>query len=78
MFVCCLFWTGVRFSPAPPLTSLFELLYMNQSFLIDFFVYQKNHRKDLSMVNIIKEEIEIEESLEARLRVICNFVSSDR
>ena len=30
------------------------------------------------MVNIIKEEIEIEEFLESRLRVICNFVSSDR
>ena len=44
--------------------------------MIDFFVYQKNHRKDLSMVNIIKEEIEIEESLESRLRVICDFCNT--
>ena len=28
------------------------------------------------MVNIIKEEIEIEESLEARLRVICDFCNT--
>ena len=44
--------------------------------MIDFFVYQKNHRKDLSMVNIIKEEIEIEESLESMLRVICDFCNT--
>ena len=29
------------------------------------------------MVNIIKEEIEIEESLESRLRVICNFCNTN-
>ena len=28
------------------------------------------------MVNIIKEEIEIEESLESRLRVICDFCNT--
>ena len=28
------------------------------------------------MVNIIKEEIEIEESLESRLRVICDFCNN--
>ena len=39
-------------------------------------MYQKNHRKDLSKVNIIKEEIEIEESLESRLRVICDFCNT--
>ena len=49
---------------------------MNQSEMIDFFCYQNNHRKDLSMVNIIKEEIEIEESLELRLRVICDFCNT--
>ena len=49
---------------------------MNQSEMIDFFVFWKNHRKDLSMVNIIKEEIEIEESLESRLRVICDFCNT--
>ena len=43
--------------------------------MIDFFAI-KNHRKDLSMVNIIKEEIEIEESLESRLRVICDFCNT--
>ena len=37
---------------------------------------QKNHRKDLTKVNIIKEEIEIEESLESRLRVICDFCNT--
>ena len=65
-------------SPAPlaNLFELFELIYMNQSEMIDFFCYQKNHRKDLSMVNIIKEEIEIEESLESRLRVICDFCNT--
>ena len=41
-----------------------------------FFCYQKNHRKDLSMVNIIKEEIEIEESLKSRLRAICDFCNT--
>ena len=49
---------------------------MNQSEMIDFFVSWKNHRNDLSMVNIIKEEIEIEESLESRLRVICDFCNT--
>lgn len=44
--------------------------------MIDFFVIKKNHRKDLSMVNIIKEEIEIEESLESRLRVTCDFCNT--
>ena len=45
--------------------------------MIDFFYFiRKNHRKDLSMVNIIKEEIEIEESLESRLRVICDFCNT--
>ena len=29
-----------------------------------------------TMVNIIKEEIEIEESLESRLRVICDFCNT--
>ena len=28
------------------------------------------------MVNIIKEEIEIEESLESRLKVICDFCNT--
>lgn len=28
------------------------------------------------MLNIIKEEIEIEESLESRLRVICDFCNT--
>ena len=50
--------------------------YMNQSEMIDFFVFWKNHRKGLPMVNIIKEEIEIEESLESRLRVICDFCNT--
>ena len=49
---------------------------MNQLEMIDFFVFWKNHRKNLSMVNIIKEEIEIEESLESRLRVICDFCNT--
>lgn len=49
---------------------------MNQSKMIDFFFFWENHRKDLSMVNIIKEEIEIEESLESRLRVICDFCNT--
>lgn len=30
----------------------------------------------MSIVNIIKEEIEIEESLESRLRVICDFCNT--
>ena len=29
------------------------------------------------MINIIKEEIEIEESLESRLRVICDFCNTN-
>ena len=48
---------------------------MNQSEMIDFFVIKKN-RKDLFIVNIIKEKIEIEESLESRLRVICDFCNT--
>ena len=39
------------------------------------YIYE-SIRNDLSMVNIIKEEIEIEESLESRLRVICDFCNT--
>ena len=69
---------GVQVPSLAPLTNLFELfelIYMNQSEMIDFFVIKKN-RKDLFIVNIIKEKIEIEESLESRLRVICDFCNT--
>ncbi|MDO5003802.1 MAG: hypothetical protein Q4E39_06230 [bacterium] len=41
------FWTGVRFSSAPPVANLFELFELldrYQSEMIDFFVVQKNYR----------------------------------
>ena len=69
---------GVQVPSLAPLTNLFELfelIYMNQSEMIDFFVIKKN-RKDLFIVNIIKEKIEIEESLESSLRVICDFCNT--
>ena len=47
-FIVGCFWTGVRPSSAPPLTNLFELfelIYMNQSEMIDFFVFLKKSQK---------------------------------
>ena len=49
-------FTSSFWAPLGNLFELFELIYMNQSEMIDFFVI----KKILSMVNIIKEEIEIE------------------
>ena len=39
---------------------------------------QRNHPRGrmVKLINIIKEEIEIEESLESRLRVICDFCNT--
>ena len=45
--------------------------------MIDFFVLQEKIIERLvSMIKIVKEEIEIEESLESRLRVICDFCNT--
>lgn len=49
---------------------------MNQSEMIDFFICVKNYRKVISMIKIIKEEIEIDKSLVSRLNVISDFCNT--
>ena len=69
----------VRFRPSAPITNLFELNridgYENQSEMVDFFVCQKIILKErmVSVMKIIKQEIQFEESLKQRLEFICEF-----
>ncbi len=73
---------GVQVPSLAPLTNLFELFELldrYQSEMIDFFVLfiRKNHRKvGVYGYSIIKEEIEIDESLVSRLNVICDFCNT--
>lgn len=39
-------------------------------------MHQKNHRKNFSMVKIIKEKIEIEEALKKKLEFVCSFCNT--
>ena len=45
--------------------------------MIDFFVIKKIIERLVSMVSIIKEEIEIDESLVFRVNVICDFYNTN-
>jgi len=59
------------------LTNLFELfellIYEINLKRIDFFVLEKIIERKKSMINIIKQEIEIDETLKRRLKIICDF-----
>ena len=74
------YWTRVQLPPSPPLTNLFELFELldrYQSEMIDFFSFLKKIIERLvSMIKIVKEEIEIDESLVSRLNVICDFCNT--
>ena len=66
-----------------PLTNLFELFSLNLIYRInrkiDFFcVLQRNHPKErmVFMINIIKQEIPIDESLKKKLEFICDFCNT--
>ena len=66
--------------PSAPVTNLFELFELldrYQSEMIDFFVlYEKIIERLVSMIKIVKEGIEIDESLVSRLNVICDFCNT--
>ena len=51
---------------------------MNQSEMIDFFVIWKNHPKERmgDMINIIKQEIEVDIELKKRINFICEFCNT--
>ncbi len=41
--------------------------------MVDFFVFRKNYR---TMINVIKKEIDMGESLKKRLEIICDFCNT--
>ena len=71
---------SVQVRPQAPLTNLFELFELldrYQSEMIDFFSFLKKIIERLvSMIKIVKEEIEIDESLVSRLSVIYDFCNT--
>ena len=71
---------GVQLSFLAPVTNLFELFELldrYQSEMIDFFDFQKKIiERFVTMIKIIKEEIEIDESLVSRLNIICDFCNT--
>lgn len=70
--------TGVRFPSSAPLTNLFELFghwYIGINRKVVFLLLQRNHPKGrmVFIINIIKQEIKMEESLKQKLEFICPF-----
>ena len=51
---------------------------MNQSEMVDFFVYEKNHPKErmVELINIIKQEIEVDIELKKKLKFIRKFCNT--
>ena len=69
-------WTGVQLPSSPPITNLFELqIQKSISKMVDFFVCEKIILRErmVSVMKIIKQEIQFEESLKQRLEFICEF-----
>ena len=66
----------VRVQHGEPITNLFELqIQKSISKMVDFFVCEKIILKErmVSVMKIIKQEIQFEESLKQRLEFICEF-----
>ena len=68
----------VRVPPAAPITNLFELIEQIDTNIIQkwmVFFYCKNviQERMVSVMKIIKQEIQFEESLKQRLEFICEF-----
>ena len=67
---------GVQVPSSAPITNLFELqIQKSISKMVDFFVCEKIILKErmVSVMKIIKQEIQFEESLKQRLEFICEF-----
>ena len=70
------FDVGVQVLSTAPITNLFELqIQKSISKMVDFFVCEKIILKErmVSVMKIIKQEIQFEESLKQRLEFICEF-----